>query len=160
MHVIVGSSNPAIVDALSRMLHPHGHRVTACGSGLEVLGAVEVLAVDLLIVDLETPGLNGSLMISAIKELAPALPIVAVSTRAEAVDARALSRKGVMYATFSPRLDGGAPPVRGTLAEVKQGDLEGAEAPEALSEERICGILFSVLNTPGNFEKQIPNAPS
>ncbi len=84
---------------LARALDRQGHRLTVCESGMEALGAVEVVDPDLLILDMETPGLNGLLLVAAIKELAPDLPIVAVSTRSEA-DARALAQKGVACTTL------------------------------------------------------------
>jgi DNA-binding response OmpR family regulator len=99
MHVILCSSSRELVEAASRALDQDGSRLTVCESGMEVLGAVEVVDADLLVLDLETPGLNGLLIISAIKELSPGLSIVAVSTRPE-VDARAVSHKGVSYATL------------------------------------------------------------
>ena len=114
MHVIVCSSRPELVDASSRAFDQDGSRVTVCESGLEVLGAVEILDADLLVLDLETPGLNGLLMIQAIRELAPALSIVAVSTKPQ-VDARAVSLKGVSYAMLPSRSDGG---MRALLADL------------------------------------------
>jgi CheY-like chemotaxis protein len=97
MHVIVCSGNPAVVDAVSRAFDHGEHRQTLCESGLEVLGVVGVLHSDLLVLDLETPGLGGLLLISAIKELAPDLSIVAVSWKPVA-DVRALAQEGVPYA--------------------------------------------------------------
>ncbi|MBI3007269.1 MAG: response regulator [candidate division NC10 bacterium] len=94
MPVIVCSNNSVVVDAVSRAFDHNGHRLTVCESGLEVLGAVGVVASDLVILDLETPGLSGLLLVSAVKELAPGLPIVAVSTKPDP-DARAVSQKGV-----------------------------------------------------------------
>jgi CheY-like chemotaxis protein len=73
---------------------------------MEALGAVGILEADLLVLDLETPGLNGLLMIGAIKELAPELPIVAVSTTPQ-VDARAVSHKGVLFAPLPSGSNGG-----------------------------------------------------
>lgn len=99
MHILVCSKNSALVEAASRAFEPRGPRLTLCESGLEVLGAVEVVDADLLILDMQTPGLSGLLMISAIRELAPNLPILAVSTTPQE-DARALSYKGVSYATL------------------------------------------------------------
>ncbi len=99
MHVIVCSNRRELVDAASRVFDQDRFRLTVCESGLEVLGAVGVVDADLLILDLETPGLNGLLMISAIKELAPALSIVAVSTKHQE-DARAVSHKGVSFAAL------------------------------------------------------------
>ena len=106
MHVIVCSNSRELVEASSRLFEDDGSRLTLCESGMEVLGAVEVVDADLLVLDLETPGLNGLLMIAAIRELAPELPIVAVSAKPQ-VDARVVSHKGVWYATLPPDLGGG-----------------------------------------------------
>lgn len=105
------------MEAASRAFERDESRLTVCESGLEVLGAVEVLDADLLLLDLETPGLNGLLMISAIKELAPALSIVAVSTRPQ-VDARAVSHKGVSYARLPSGPNGGVLALMAGLAEI------------------------------------------
>lgn len=116
MHVIVCSNSRDLVEAASRAFERDESRLTVCESGLEVLGAVEVLDADLLILDLETPGLNGLLMISAIKQLAPAILIVAVSTKPQ-VDARAVSHKGVSYARLPSGPNGGALALMAGLAE-------------------------------------------
>lgn len=120
MHGIVCSSNPLLVDAVSRAFDHHGNRLTVCESGLEVLGAVEVVDADLLVLDMETPGLNGLLLVSAIKELAPGLPIVAVSTRPE-VDARAVSQKGVAYVKLPVGPEGAAHAFLRELAQIGRG---------------------------------------
>lgn len=106
MHVIVCSNSRELVDAASKAFDHDGSRLTVCESGMEALGAVGILEADLLILDLETPGLNALLMIGAIKELAPELPIVAVSTTPQ-VDARAVSHKGVLFATLPSGSNGG-----------------------------------------------------
>jgi CheY-like chemotaxis protein len=105
MHVIVCSGNPSVVRAVSRILNRGEDRQTICESGLDVLGLVGVLRSDLLVLDLETPGLGGLLLISAIKQLAPELPILAVSTR-PAADMRALAQKGVPHALLAGTPDG------------------------------------------------------
>ena len=115
MHILVCSRNSVVVDAVSRAFVHHGHRLTVCESGLEVLGAVGVVASDLVILDLETPGLGGLLLVSAIKELAPALPIVAVSTRPD-LDARAVSQSGVAVATLPSGHEGAPHPFLSELA--------------------------------------------
>ena len=106
MHIIVCSSRREVVEAASRAFERDGYRLTLCESGMEALGAVGILEADLLILDLETPGLNALLMIGAIKELAPELSIVAVSTTPQ-VDARAVSHKGVLFATLPSGSTGG-----------------------------------------------------
>jgi DNA-binding response OmpR family regulator len=115
MHVIVCSSNPAVVGAVSRPFDQHGHRLTVCESSLEVLGAASVVAADLVILDLETPGLGGLLLISALQERAPGMPLVAVSTRPDP-DARLLSQRGVAYAMLSPAAADAAHPLLAALA--------------------------------------------
>jgi DNA-binding response OmpR family regulator len=100
MHVIVCSGNPAVATAVSRGFDHGEHRQTVCETGLEVLGLVGVLDSDLLVLDLETPGLGGLLLVSAIRELARNLPILAVSTKPVA-DVRALAQQGVPYALVS-----------------------------------------------------------
>lgn len=120
MHVIACSKNAGVVSGLAQALDRQGHRLTVCESGMEALGAVQVVDPDLLILDMETPGLNGLLLVAAIKELAPDLPIVAVSTRSEA-DARALAQKGVACTTLPAGGDGAASPVLAALAQLGRG---------------------------------------
>ena len=119
MYVIVCSGNPAVVNAVSRTFDHDEHRQTVCESGLELLGLVGVLASDLLVLDLETPGLGGLLLISAIKELAPELSIVAVSTKPVA-DARALAQVGVPYAMLGGSPGDEAPSLLAALEHVER----------------------------------------
>lgn len=58
---------PAVVDVVSGALDDCGPRLLVCRSSLDVLGTAQAVDADLLILDLETPGLNGLLLISAIK---------------------------------------------------------------------------------------------
>jgi CheY-like chemotaxis protein len=128
MHLMIYSHNPLVLDAVARAPY-NGVSATVCESSLELLGAVRVLASDLVILDLETPGLSPLLLVSAIKELSPGLPIVAVSTRPEA-DARGLSHQGVRYVRLGVRPEGDAP---GLLAELS---LAGGGEPGALGRDR------------------------
>ncbi|MBI4736690.1 MAG: response regulator [candidate division NC10 bacterium] len=121
-HIIVCSNNPTLVDAATRVLDPHRPRLTVCESGLEVLGAVEVVDADLLILDMQTPGLNGLLLITAVRKLAPSLPIVAVSTTPQE-DARAVSHTGVSYATLPSGGSDGPQALAATLADI--GEIRG-----------------------------------
>lgn len=116
-HIILCSKNPALLAAATRTFDQSRSRLTVCESGLEVLGAVEVVDADLLILDMEIPGLNGLLIVTAVRELAPDLPIVAVSTTPQD-DARAVCHKGVSYATLPSGPNGGAEVLLGALAEV------------------------------------------
>lgn len=116
MDVIICSNSSELLEAASRAFNGDESHLTICKSGLEVLGAVEILDADLLVLDLETAGLNGLLIIAAIKELAPDLSIVAVSTKPQA-DARAVSHKGVSYVMLPSGSGGG---VQASLANLIQ----------------------------------------
>ena len=117
MHILVCSKNTALAEAASRAFEARRPRLTLCESGLEVLAAVEILDADLVILDMQTPGLSGLLMISAIRELAPNVPILALSTTPQE-DARALSYKGVSYATLPSGAHWKGQALMATLAQV------------------------------------------
>ncbi len=106
MQIVVCSGNPRVI-AIIEGLFGIEDRITVCESGLELLGTVRAVSSDVVILDLETPGLNSLFLVSAIQELAPQVPIVAVSMQAPA-DLRALTQKGVTYAALAPDADDGA----------------------------------------------------
>ncbi len=95
MHAILCSDNPVTRQLVGNALAPMD-RVTACESGMELLAAVRAIASDLVILDLETHGLGGLLLISAVQELAPGLPIVAVSLDA-GIDSRPVVQRGIPF---------------------------------------------------------------
>jgi CheY-like chemotaxis protein len=140
MHIIVCSNNPTIVVAASRAFEFRKPRLSVCESGLQVLAAVEAANADLLIMDMQTPGLSGWLMVSAVRELAPALPILAVSTKPEE-DGRTISHKGVSFVTLSSRDSGRIEDLAAALARAEEGDGVGLSfdfcAPSAQKSGRI-----------------------
>ena len=116
--IIVCTNNPAVVEAVCGALDHYGPGFMVCRSSLEVLAAVRVVDVDVLILDLETPGLNGLLLISAIRELAPRLRVVVVSTTPH-LDARAVSSAGVSYVRLTAHTNG-AEALSTELARVRE----------------------------------------
>ena len=100
MDIVICSKSSVTIQAASAAFESHQPRLTVCESGLEVLAAVEILAADLLIVDLQTPGLDSSLTFSAIRQLAPRLSILAVTAK-PAGDARSLSCEGIAFVRVS-----------------------------------------------------------
>jgi CheY-like chemotaxis protein len=96
MHIIVCSDNPVVVEATVKAYDPDETRLTLCESGMELLAAVRALAADRVILDLGTHGLGGLLLVSAIRELAPGLSIIAVSAHPD-VDDRPLVQQGVPF---------------------------------------------------------------
>ena len=96
MQIILCSDNPAMREMVQQFFAEPGDRLTVCESGMELLAAVKALVADLVILDLESHGLGGLLLASAVQELAPGLRIVAVSLRTE-VDTRPLVQRGIPY---------------------------------------------------------------
>ncbi len=117
MHILVCSNSELTLDAVSLAFQSRQPRLTVCESGLEVLGAVEIMDADLLVIDMQTPGLNGLLIISAIRELAPSLPILTVSANPEE-DARSFSYKGVSFARLPPGSAADAQTLVAMLAQI------------------------------------------
>jgi CheY-like chemotaxis protein len=128
-HIIVCSKNPILLDAATQAFDPARFRLTVCESGLEALGAVEVVSAELLILDMQMPGLNGLLLIAAARELAPRLSIVAVSTTPQE-DAKAISQRGVSYATLPSGPGIGAQALSASLAVI--GQREGLGLPAGM----------------------------
>ena len=95
MHIILCSDGTEIRERVGDLVGPED-RLTVCESGMELLAAVQAVASDLVILDLEMHGLGGLLLISAIQELSPGSPIVAVSQDG-AGEARQLLQKGIPF---------------------------------------------------------------
>ena len=105
MHIIICSDNPAVPDVVSGHLGDHAARLTVCESGMELLGAVRAVDSDLVILDLGTHGLGGLLLVSAIQELSPGVPIIAVSSTPD-VDGRPLVQRGIPHVVLGSEQDG------------------------------------------------------
>jgi CheY-like chemotaxis protein len=95
MHSVLCSDNPLTRDLVGSILGSED-RLTVCESGMELLATVKAIESDLVILDLETHGLGGLLLISAVQELAPGSPIVAISQDG-VKDSRLLLQRGVPF---------------------------------------------------------------
>jgi CheY-like chemotaxis protein len=124
MHIILCSDSSVVKEAVAGRLVADDHRVrlTACESGMELLATVKALAADLVVLDLGTHGLGGLLLISAVQELAPGVPILAVSATAD-VDARPVVQRGIPHVVLAAEGNG---EMRALLAQ-----LTGKVAPSA-----------------------------
>lgn len=99
MHIILCSDHPATRQIVQGAVEGAGPRWTTCESGMELLAAVGTLAADVVILDLGTHGMGGSLLASAVRALAPDLPIVAVSASGSA-DARPVVQQGIPHVSL------------------------------------------------------------
>lgn len=105
MHIILCSDSPAVREAVADRFGASVDRLTVCDSGMELLAAVRTLSADVVVLDLGTHGLGGLLLVSAVEQLAPGLPILAVSAGAD-VDARPVVQKGIPHLVLGAERDG------------------------------------------------------
>ncbi len=105
MHITLCSDNSMLRDVFASRVAHHDARVSCCESGMELLAAVQTMTADLVVLDLGTHGLGGLLLVSAVHELVPGLPILAVSATADA-DGRPLIQKGIPHVILGPDDDG------------------------------------------------------
>lgn len=96
MNIALCTASPKVAEAIQGTIREGKVLPTVFESGLQLLSAVRSEPRDLVVLDLDTPGLNALFLISAIQEVAPGLPIAAVSASGDA-DARLLTQKGVSF---------------------------------------------------------------
>jgi len=102
MHeILICSANEDLLTALHAASGAEGVRLTVCRRGMAAVRALMALSFDRLILDLETPGLDGLFMVSIARRIDPHLPVVAVS-RGPVVQAREIQQKGVAHHLVPP----------------------------------------------------------
>lgn len=114
MRIALCTNDPKVSQVFEDAVRGRSSPPTICESGLQLLGMVRGAVADLVVLDLDTPGLNALFLISAIEEVAPGLPIAAVSVSG-GTDSRLLTQKGVPFAQLNsqPEVE-----VRALLAEL------------------------------------------
>ena len=97
MHeILICSANEDLLTALHAASGAEDVRLTVCRRGMDAVRALTALSFDRLILDLETPGLDGLFLVSIARRIDPHLPVVAVS-RGPVVQAREIQQKGVAH---------------------------------------------------------------
>ncbi|HWL67553.1 MAG TPA: response regulator [Geminicoccus sp.] len=108
MHVLVADDNPVNVKLASIVLGRAGHRVSSVGDGAAAVAMVASGGVDLVLMDVQMPGMDGLTATRQIRELAdPCLrstPVVALSADALAGD-EAAGRAAGMDAYLTKPID-------------------------------------------------------
>jgi DNA-binding response OmpR family regulator len=91
MRILIVEDDPAIVRMLERGLAAHGYQYVSADNGHDgVLKAADE-AVDLVLLDILLPGLDGQETLRAIRSLRPDLPVLMLTARDDAPNkARAL----------------------------------------------------------------------
>jgi CheY-like chemotaxis protein len=81
VQVLIVDDDPGSRGAMQRVLERQGYSVVVAGSGPEALGLLEGthVPVDLLITDVQMPGLPGDALVEQVRESWPELPVLFVS---------------------------------------------------------------------------------
>jgi two-component system KDP operon response regulator KdpE len=100
LRVLIADDEPAILRFLRTSLSAQGFQVTEAVDGRSVLDTLKRNVVDLLVLDLGLPDIDGFEVISRLRDADSALPIVVLSSRAdEAGKVRALDLGADDYVT-------------------------------------------------------------
>jgi diguanylate cyclase (GGDEF)-like protein/PAS domain S-box-containing protein len=86
--LLVVDDNELNRDALSRRLRPRGFEVIVAADGREALAQIDAGRFDLVLLDVEMPGLSGLDVLAQVRRSrsATALPVIMVTARAEGAD--------------------------------------------------------------------------
>lgn len=79
LHVLVVEDEAEAARAMADYLNEEGFSVTTASDGHEGLKAFQAQRPDIVITDIRMPGLSGTELIQAIREVDPDLPIIAVT---------------------------------------------------------------------------------
>jgi CheY-like chemotaxis protein len=101
--ILVIDDQPLIRDLLVCLLEADGHRVFAAASGKEGLVLARVLPLDLILLDVDMPGLNGLEVCAELKGGAATsqVPVIFISGRLSAHDRQQMTAVGA--AGFLPK---------------------------------------------------------
>ena len=92
--ILVIDDEPAIRDTMRMILEYEGHEVVAAGSGPEGIAAAEREPPDLVFLDVKMPGMDGLEVLSRLRGLSDALPVIIVSAHGTSATALEAGRLG------------------------------------------------------------------
>jgi CheY-like chemotaxis protein len=98
VHILLIEDDAPIRGLLTRMLMGAGHQVTAAANGADGLRLWREQGADLVLTDIEMPGVNGIEVMLQLRSYAPKLPVIAVSGGARSRDLDLLGTVGLLGA--------------------------------------------------------------
>jgi CheY-like chemotaxis protein len=98
LHILLIEDDAPIRGLLTRMLVAAGHQVTAAANGAEGLRLWREQAADLVLTDIQMPGINGIEVMQQLSSDTPKLPVIAVSGGARSRDLALLGTVGLLGA--------------------------------------------------------------
>lgn len=99
--ILLVDDDIGMVDTLTDIFEAVHHRVLSAGSGAAAVAELGEKPVDVVLMDIQMPGLNGVQALRAIKDRAPDLPVIMMTAytrdelvqEAERISGRAVLRK-------------------------------------------------------------------
>lgn len=113
--ILLVDDDTGMVDTLTDIFEAVHHRVLAAGSGAAAVAELVGKTVDVVLMDIQMPGLNGVQTLRVIKDRAPDLPVIMMTayTRDELVqEAERISGRAVLRKPLD------VPQVLGLIAEI------------------------------------------
>ena len=77
--ILVVDDQPSAAEFLRLLLTQHGHHVATAANGVEALVALEQRRFDLVLSDLDMPGMDGFELLHRVRQRWPELPVVTVT---------------------------------------------------------------------------------
>lgn len=78
-HILVVDDEELYRRSLGRILHRVGHEVSEARNAAEALNSISELELDLVVADIQMPGLNGLELVRQVQDIAPDLPCIVVT---------------------------------------------------------------------------------
>ncbi len=131
LQVLVVDDDPAVRGALRRALEVAGHAVAEAGDGEEALAGLAGRPVDVVLLDINMPGLGGLDALPRIRETAPETSVIMVTAEATLANAMRAGQRGAYDFIEKPvDLDGltGVVAEAGRLARLRRGLAAAAPA--------------------------------
>jgi CheY-like chemotaxis protein len=78
-NIVVVDDNPALLNVLSLILKEHGYSVRTACDGFEALSVIRGRVPDILLSDLNMPGMSGFELLSVVRRRFPTITVIAMS---------------------------------------------------------------------------------
>ena len=100
--ILVVDDNKGVLELLILLLSKHGLSVVSASSGNECLDIVKSRAIDLVILDVMMPVMDGLQVCQELKKIAPSIPIILLTARDDMVTRAAAMDLGVSEFVAKP----------------------------------------------------------
>ena len=100
--VLAVDDDPMILELLTAVLTPRGYEVVTAQNGGDALLLLEASAVDVVLLDVGMPGVDGMSALRRIREVHPALPVIMLTGNVDAAVGRASLQGGAFDYVTKP----------------------------------------------------------